>query len=115
MDIKVEEPVMTAGFVATLLIALSAFLGLTTELQALLDAVVLAAAGVYSAWRLEARSALPLLSGLAKAAIALLVGLGIHVAPNIQAGIFATLAALSALYVQSQVVAKRKDDVALTG
>lgn len=110
-----EEPVMTAGFVATLLIALSAFLGLTTELQSYVDAVVLAAAGVYSAWRVEARSALPLLGGLAKAALALLVGLGVHVAPNIQAGIFATLAVVSSLYVQSQVTAKTKQNVALAG
>jgi hypothetical protein len=114
MGIRVEEPVMTAGFVATLLMALSLFLGLSAEVQSLVDAVILAGAGVYSAWRLEARSALPLLTGLAKAVLALVAGLGLHVPANVQAGAFAVLAVLGSLYVQSQVVAKNKDDRMVT-
>lgn len=106
MEIRREPIVIFQGLVVPALIALSLVLNLGTEVQGLVDAALFAIGGFVAALGVSARAALPLLSGLAKAVIALLLGLGIHVAPNWQAAIMGVIGVAVAFYTQSQVTAK---------
>lgn len=106
MEIRREPIVIFQGLIVPALIAVSLVLNLSTDVQSLTDAVLLALGGIVAAFGVSARAALPLLSGFAKAVIALLLGLGVHVAPNWQAAIMGVIGVAVAFYTQSQVVAK---------
>lgn len=106
-DVKKQEPVLIwQGLVIPGLMGLSLFFGLSTEVQGYLDAVLLAAGGVVAMLGVDWRQALPLLGGLAKAVFALIAGLGLHLAPNVQVGVMALIGVAVAYYTQSQVTAK---------
>lgn len=100
-----RDPVFTTQGTVALLLALTLFLNLTPTVQALVNAVIVTLGGVVAAWLVAAEKALPLLEGLAKAIIALIVGLGIDVPANIQAGVFAVLAVVTAYWMRGQVFA----------
>lgn len=101
-----QEPVMVVGLVVSVLMAMSLVLNLSTDVQSYLDAALLAAGGVVTAFMLDWRKALPLLAGLFKALLALLAGLAVDIPANWQAMAFALIATLSAYFLQSQVVAR---------
>jgi hypothetical protein len=102
-----REPIMIwQGLVVPALMAASLALGLTVELQGLVDAAVLALGGFVAALGVSARAALPLLSGLVKAVFALVLALGVDVPAHWQAAVMGVIAATVAFYTQSQVVAK---------
>jgi hypothetical protein len=100
-----QEPVMTVGLVVSVLMAISLAANFSTDVQAYLDAALLAAGGVVTAFLVDWRKALPLLAGLFKAVLALLAGLAVDVPANWQAMGFALITALSSYFLQSQVVA----------
>lgn len=100
-----RDPVFTVQTVVAAVLAVTLFFNLSPALQALVTAVVVAAGGVVAAWLVSAEKALPLLEGLAKAVLALIAGLGVHVPANVQAGVFALLAVITAYWMRGQVFA----------
>lgn len=100
-----RDPVFTVQSAVAAVLAITLFFNLSTDIQALVNAVVVALGGVVAAWMVAAEKALPLLEGLAKAIIALIVGMGIDVPANVQAGVFALLAVVTAYWMRGQVVA----------
>lgn len=102
-----REPVVVfQALIVPALMALSLVLGLSDDTQSLVNAALLALGGFVAAVGVSVRSALPLLSGLVKAVIALLLGLGLDVPSNWQAAIMGVVAVAVAYFTQSQVVAK---------
>lgn len=101
-----QEPVMIVGLVVSILMGVSLAANLSTDVQAYLDAALLAAGGVVTAFMLDWRKALPLLAGLLKAVLALLAGLAVDVPANWQAMGFALITAVSSYFLQSQVTAR---------
>jgi hypothetical protein len=101
-----EPVVIFQALVVPALIALSLVLNLSTDTQSLVDAALLALGGLVAAVGVSVRSALPLLSGFAKAVLSLLLGLGLDVPANWQAALMGVIAVAVAFYTQSQVTAK---------
>lgn len=102
-----REPVVVfQALVVPALIAFSLIFGFSTDTQSLVDASLLALGGFVAAVGVSVRSALPLLSGLVKAVLALLLGLGLDVPANWQAAVMGVIAVAVAYFTQSQVVAK---------
>jgi hypothetical protein len=100
-----RDPVFVVQGVVALALALTLFFNFNPTVQGLVTAAVVAVGGVVAAWMVAAEKALPLLEGLAKAIIALIAGLGIDVPGNIQAGVFAVLAVVTAYWMRGQVFA----------
>jgi hypothetical protein len=100
-----RDPVFTVQTVVALVLALTLFFNWTPTVQGLVTALVVALGGVASAFLVSAEKALPLLEGVAKALLALIAGLGVDVPANVQAGVFATLAVVTAYWMRTQVVA----------
>lgn len=100
-----RDPVFVTELGGMLVLAISLFFNLNPTVQGLVNAVVMALVGVVSAWLVSAEKALPLIAGLARAVIALMVGLGIEVPANVQAGAFAVIGVFVAFMLRSQVVA----------
>jgi len=100
-----RDPVFTVQTVVALVLALTLFFNLSPTVQGLVTAVVVALGGVVAAFLVSAEKALPLLEGLAKAVLALIAGLGVDVPANVQAGVFALLAVVTAYWMRTQVVA----------
>lgn len=100
-----REPVFVVQNAVAVLLAATLFLNLSTDVQSLVNAVIVAAGGVAAAFMVAAERALPLLDGLLRAVLALVIGLGIDVPANVQAGIFATLAAIVAWLLRDRVTA----------
>lgn len=100
-----RDPVFVVQSVVALVLALTLFLNLNPTVQGLVTAVVVTLGGVVSAWLVAAEKALPLLEGLAKAVLALIAGLGVDIPANVQAGVFAVLAVVTAYWMRGQVVA----------
>lgn len=100
-----RDPVFVTELAGMLVLALSLFLNLNPDMQGLLSAAVLALVGVVSAWLVAAEKALPLMAGLARSLIALVVGFGIDVPANVQAGVYAVIAVFVAFMLRGQVVA----------
>jgi len=100
-----RDPVFTVQTVVALVLAVTLFFNFSTDIQALVTAVVVALGGVVAAWMVAAEKALPLLEGLAKAVLALVAGLGVDIPANVQAGVFAVLAVVTAYWMRGQVVA----------
>lgn len=100
-----RDPVFVTQGVVAFVLALTLFFNFNPTVQALVTAVVVAVGGVVAAWLVAAEKALPLLEGLAKAVLALIAGLGVDVPANVQAGVFALLAVITAYWMRGQVVA----------
>lgn len=104
-----QEPVMIwQGLVVPILMGLSLFFNLNTDVQSAVDAFLLAAGGVVAAFGVDWRSAMPLLGGGIKALFSLLAGLGLGLPPHVQVATMAVVSAVVAYVTQSQVVAKPK-------
>lgn len=100
-----RDPVFVVEVTAATLLALSLFLNLSTDVQALANAAVMAVAGVVSAWAVAAERAVPLLLGAARAVLALIAGLGVDIPANIQAAVFALVSVVTMILVRDRVVA----------
>lgn len=98
-----RDPVVLANLLATAAMGLSDwFLNWDTPKQAALNAVVLALFNLVAATRVH-DGQLVALSGLAKAVIALIIGLGVKLNPDLQVMIMSGLAWLGSLYYRTQV------------
>lgn len=100
-----REPAVLAELIASLLVVLNLFLlpSLDDTLQAGINAVVLAAASIYTAIRVKSDNLLPLLVGFFKVSIALIVMLGVTMTVPQQAGLLAFISLLAGIFVRSGV------------
>ena len=106
MKIFGREPAVILAFAAALIAFVSTWVfTFTPEQQALMNGVLVAVAGLVTAWRVSAEKALPFILGLAQAVIALLLGFKVHMDPDQQATIMSVLATLLGIFVRTQVVA----------
>lgn len=106
MRIFGREPAVFWAMLATLLQAVSLGFGLPEATQGLVNAVLVAAAGFATAAMVGVDAAFPAFAGLLKAVLALLLGFGVQVPDRWQVMAMATLTALSAFFVRTQVTAK---------
>lgn len=105
MKVLGREPVVVVETVVALLLAVSLFFNFSTDVQALVNAAVVAVGAVAQAWTVSAEKALPLIAGAAKAIIALVIGFGVDVPPNVQAAVMAVIAVVVGFFLRGQVVA----------
>lgn len=102
-----REPAVLAELVASALVVLHLFLlpELDDALQAAINAVVLAAASIYTAIKVKSDNLLPLLVGFFKVTIALIVTLGVDLSVPQQASLLAFLSLIAGLFVRGSVEA----------
>jgi hypothetical protein len=98
-----REPAVFWAAVAAILQALSLLLPLSVEQQGLVNAALVAAAGLVTAWYVSVDAALPLLTGVVKAVLAVLLGFGLHVSDTAQVTIMTLVTAVAAFWVRTQV------------
>lgn len=105
MNVVKREPAVFWAMVATLIQAGTLLIPMTAEVQGVVNAAILAAAGFATAAMVSVDAALPALVGLIKAVFALVLGLGIQLPDTFQVGILAVVTALGAFFVRQNVVA----------
>jgi hypothetical protein len=100
-----REPALWLNFIAVLVYAVGLLLDLSVETQGILNGIAAALAGLIIAGFVLAEVWVPILLGLFKAVIALVISLGVNLTPEIQVMIMAALTAFLALATRTQVVA----------
>lgn len=103
---KQEPAALWQGLIIPLILGITLFFPLTSGVQGVVDAVILAAGGFVVSTMVDWRKGLPLLTGLAKAVFALIAALGLHMDPHIQIGTFAVISAVVGWWTSTQVEAK---------
>ena len=106
MELNREPAALIQGLIVPVLMGLALLFNLTTDVQAIVDAFLLAFGGVAAAVSISVNAALPLLAGFAKAFFALLIGLGLDVPPNWQATVMTVVAVSVAYFTRTQVIPK---------
>lgn len=99
-----RDPALFLAALAAAVYALTAFLPLSTDLAAAINAVAVAGVGVWTALVVKDGGVAAAL-GLVKALLALALGLGLHLNPEQQAAILTVVTAVSAAFVRTQVTA----------
>lgn len=106
MKIFGREPAAVLAFVAVAIKLIAAFgVNLSSDQQAVLNAVAAAAVGLLVAFMAHDALAAPLY-GLAQAALALAVGFGLHWSADQQAVVLSFVQVAVAMFVRTQVTAK---------
>lgn len=100
-----REPALWLNFLAVLVYAAGLLLDLSVETQGILNGIAAAVAGLIIAGFVAAEEWVPILVGLFKAVIALVISLGVNLSPEVQVMIMAGLTAFLALATRTQVVA----------
>jgi urea transporter len=101
-----REPAILLGLVAALVQVLSVLVfNWTIDQQAVINAVAVAVAGVVTAILVKADNLAPLLLGLSQAVVALALGFGWELSPDVQVSITAVVATLVAMFVRTAVTA----------
>lgn len=101
-----RDPVVLANLFAMALMAVSDWLvPLSADNQAVLNAVVLGVANLIAATRVH-DGQLPALTGLSKAVLALVAGLGLKLNPDLQVGLMSAISFFGMLWVRQQVAPK---------
>lgn len=100
-----REPALWLNFLAVLVYAAGLLLDLSVETQGILNGIAAAVAGLLIAGFVAAEEWVPILVGLFKAVIALVISLGVNLSPEVQVMIMAGLTAFLALATRTQVVA----------
>jgi len=101
-----REPVYWLGLISALIMVLSSFfVPLTIDQQGVLNAISVATFGVLTAYFVAQEGLQAAILGFFKAAIALALAFGWHATPEAQGTIMAFVAAVSAMYTRTQVVA----------
>jgi|HigsolmetaAR203D_1030402.scaffolds.fasta_scaffold36105_1 hypothetical protein len=100
-----REPAMISELIASTLLVLHLFLlpGLDEGVQAAINAVVVAAASVYTAWKVQSDQLLPLLVGFFKVVITLIVTLGVTMSEAQQAALLTLMSMIAGLFVRGAV------------
>lgn len=102
----VREPVQIAGLCAALIqFASSQVVALTVQQQGALNAVVVAALGFAAAAAVSQEKAAPAFAGLIQAVLSVVLAFNVHLDPSTQSAVMAFVAAGSAFFVRTQVVA----------
>lgn len=101
-----REPAVFFGMLAALLQALTLFFNLDPQLQGLINAALVAAAGFMTAAFVSVDAALPALAGLVQAVFAVLLGFGLDVPHSVQVAVMAVITAVAAFVVRASVTAK---------
>jgi hypothetical protein len=97
-------PTLTVGVVAAALQVVSGlWLHWSPDQSAVVNAVVVAAAGVITAWLVKGDALVAALVGLGQALLALTLGFGLTLDTPTQAAIMTLVSALAAAYVHTQV------------
>lgn len=100
-----RDPVLVLAFVAVVLQLISRFIPFTVDQQALVLAVLAALIGAIGAFVVKSDRAVPLLVGLVKAVLALLLGFKLNLDPDLQATILAFVTTGAALWTYGKVTA----------
>jgi hypothetical protein len=102
-----REPAMLAEVAASLLVVLHLFVlpDFTPVIQGTVNAVILALASIYTAWKVQSDSLLPAVLGGFKALVAMVVALGLPLDAAQQAGILTFLSLAAGLVVRANVMA----------
>lgn len=107
MNVKREPVALVQGLLVPILLAIIMALPLSAELSGALNAVIVGAAGLVAAFGVARWDAvLPLLGGLAKAVIALILAFGIHMPETYQTLTLSIIAITVAFLTRPQVEAK---------
>lgn len=101
-----REPAVFWSLVATLVQALLLLFPWSDEVHGALNALTLAVAGVLTAGWVSVDAALPLLAGVFKAVLAVVLAFGVHVPDQVQVAILAVVSAVVSLLVRQQVTAQ---------
>lgn len=102
----VREPVQIAGLcVALIQFVSSQVVALTVQQQGALNAVVVAALGFAAAAAVSQEKAAPVFAGLIQAVLSVVLAFNVHLDPSAQSAVMAFVAAGSAFFVRTQVVA----------
>ncbi len=100
-----REPALWAGLLNAIIYMLGALVfHLSPKMESVLIAVVAAVLGLIVAWQTRDGLSAAIL-GLAKAVLALVLGLGLKVSADQQAAILTLVAALTAMFVRTQATA----------
>jgi type II secretory pathway component PulF len=107
-----REPAVLAELVAAILIAVNLFLlpDFNTVLQGAINAVVVAAASIYVAFKVRSENLLPLLLGGFKVLVALFVAFGVNWDDGQQAAALGLAAIVAGLFVRTQATAPVASD-----
>ncbi len=106
-----RDPALYLGLFAAVVQLVAAFLfPLTTDQQAVLNALAVAVAGLLTALFVRRDGQAAAVVGFAQAAIAVGLGFGLNVSPEGQAAIMAVVSTAAAMFVRTQVTAKVTDD-----
>jgi hypothetical protein len=98
-----RDPVIYTNLVAAVVVVVSTFvLPLSADQQGVLNALALAAAGLWSGWKVS-DGQLPLALGFFKALLAVAVSFGLHWTPEQQMIIVGLAAAIGAAFSRTQV------------
>lgn len=112
MKIFGREPAAILAFIAVVIKLVAAFgINLTTDQQAVLNAVAAAAVGLAVAVMAHDSLAAPIY-GLAQAGLALAVGFGLHWSADQQAIVLSAVQVAVAMFLRTQVTAKVPADTA---
>jgi hypothetical protein len=99
-------PALVLGMVASVIqVGSGLFLDLTVAQTSLINAAVVAILGAVTAWLVKGDALVGALVGVGQALLALMIGFGLVLSPELQASIMALVSAAAAAYVHTQVVA----------
>lgn len=116
MTVKREPVALVQGLLVPIVLAVLVALPLNGDLSGALNAVVVGVGGIVAAFGVARWDAvLPLLGGLAKAVIALLLAFGIHMPEAYQAMVLSVLGIVVAFLTRPQVEAKASIHLAHAG
>jgi hypothetical protein len=106
-----REPAQILGLVsAVIALASSTLLHLTVEQQGVLNAVAVAVIGVITALAVGGEKAAAAVSGLIQAVLACALAFGLHISPETQGAVMAFVAAVTAFWLRTQVIAPTSVD-----
>jgi membrane protein implicated in regulation of membrane protease activity len=100
-----REPALWLNFIAVVVYAVGLTLGLSTDAQGILNAIAALLAGLIIAGFVKAEEWVPILLGMFKLVIALVISLGVDLSPEVQVMVMSALTAFLALATRTQVVA----------
>jgi len=101
-----RDPVLTLNLIAALIYAAGLiFANLTVEVQGWLNAIAVLVVNLIAAGLVRAEEWVPIVTGLFKAMIALVIALGLNLSPETQTAIMFIVTAALAFLARTQVVA----------
>lgn len=105
-----REPAQWLGLLSGLLIFLTPLLHVSVDLNGAIMAVVTAAFGFLTALAVSREKAAPLVAGIVKALLALVLALHFHLSVEVQSGVMVLVEAAVAWFLRTQVTAPVASD-----